>query len=169
MFLRITQNHERGILKGLALVIVFSLAASVTASSAENGDDILGLWYNEEHDGLIEVFKCEKKYCGRIVWSKEPNYPAEDKKGRAGEPRIDDNNPDPDLRDRPIIGLQIMTGFVYSAEDQQWKQGTVYDPKNGKSYSGRITLVSPDKLYLRGYVLLPLLGRSTTWTRQPRR
>lgn len=168
MFLQIAVKKGRAILKRIPPIVILSFVASFTAWSAQNGDDIIGRWYNEEHDGLIEVFKCGNKYCGRVVWSKNPNYPQEDKGGRAGEPRVDDNNPDPNLRNRPIIGLQIMTGFVYSAEDQQWKQGKVYDPKNGKTYSGYITLVSPYKMSLRGYVLIPLFGRSATWTRQPR-
>jgi uncharacterized protein (DUF2147 family) len=84
--------------------------------------------------------------------------------GRAGQPRLDDNNPNPDLRTRPIIGLQIMSDFVFDG-DNGWKRGTVYDPKNGRTYSGKVTLVSPNKLRLRGYVLLSFFGRTTIWTR----
>jgi uncharacterized protein (DUF2147 family) len=46
-----------------------------------------------------------------------------------------------------------------------WKGGSVYDPQNGKIYRGKITLVSPNKLDLRGFVGIPLFGRTTTWTR----
>ncbi len=84
--------------------------------------------------------------------------------GRTGQRRVDDKNPDPNLRNRPIIGLKIMSGFIFDGE-HKWKSGSVYDPKNGKTYSGTLTLISPNKLDLRGYVLFSFLGRTTTWTR----
>lgn len=148
----------------IVLMVCCALFVSAAAAWGGSGDDILGLWNNEERDGVVEIFKCGEKYCGRIVWAKEPTYPADDTMGRTGQSRLDDNNPDPDLRTRPIIGLQIMSGFVFDG-DNGWKQGTVYDPKNGRTYSGKVTLVSPDELRLRGYVLFSLFGRTTVWTR----
>jgi len=146
----------------LAAVCFLFLGAVV--SRAADQDDIIGPWLNEEHDAMIEVFKCGKTYCGRIAWSKAPSYPPGDKKGRAGQPRMDDNNPDQDLRNRPIIGLQIMSGFTFDGNNG-WAGGTLYDPKKGKTYRGKMTLVSPGELHLRGYVLFSFLGRTTTWTR----
>ena len=109
---------------------------------ALQGDDILGVWNNEEKDGKIELFKCDEKYCGKIVFAKEPNYPAGSKEGVPGTPRLDHNNPDPAKRSTPILGLLIVKDFIFDGEDT-WKGGTVYDPKNGKTYRGKITLVSP--------------------------
>jgi uncharacterized protein (DUF2147 family) len=54
--------------------------------------------------------------------------------------------------------------FSYARENS-WTGGRVYDPKNGKSYQGKMTLVSPNRLNLRGYVGIPLFGRTTNWTR----
>ncbi len=145
-------------------VIIYILFEAIAVTWAANGDDILGFWNNEERDGIIEIFKCGGKYCGRVVWAKEPTYPPDDSAGRAGQPRMDDNNPDAALRDRPVIGLQVVNDFIFDGETG-WKGGTVYDPKNGKTYSGRIVLAFPDELHLRGYVLFSLFGRTTTWTR----
>jgi len=141
--------------------ICLALAAACYAAGA---DDILGVWNNEEKDARIEVLKCADTYCGRIIWLKDPNYPAGSTEGTPGTPRLDNHNPDPARRTRPIFGLQIVKNFVF-AGDSLWKGGTVYDPKNGKTYSGKIKLVSPDQLDLRGYIGIPLLGRTTTWTR----
>ncbi len=146
----------------LALCCFFH--AAIGAAWAANSDDILGFWYNEEHDGIIEIYKCAGKYCGRVVWAKEPDYPEDDKMGRAGQRRVDDKNPDPHLRNRPIVGLKMMSGFIFYGENK-WSGGSVYDPKNGKTYSGALTLILPNKLHLRGYVLFSFLGRTTTWTR----
>ena len=151
----------------IVLLICCLLLISTASAWGASGDDILGLWHNEERDGIIEIFKCREKYCGRIVWAKEPTYPADDKMGRSGQPRLDDNNPNPDLRSRLIISLQIMSDFVFDG-DNGWKRGTVYDPKNGRTYSGKVTLVSPNELRLRGYVLFSLFGRTAIWTRLER-
>lgn len=148
----------------IALAVVCALFAAIAVIGAANGDDILGFWNNEERDGIIEIFKCGEKYCGRVVWAKEPAYPSNDGLGRAGQPRMDDDNPDPELRTRPIIGLQVVNDFIFDGETG-WKGGTVYDPKSGKTYSGKMALASPNELHLRGYVLFTLFGRTTTWTR----
>jgi uncharacterized protein (DUF2147 family) len=134
---------------------------------AAEGDAILGLWNNEEKDARIEILRSGDKYYGRIVWVKEPTYPVNDKAGRTARPRTDDKNPDPLSRNRPILGLKIMYDFTY-AGSKRWKGGKVYDPKSGNTYRGTITLVSADELYLRGFVLFSLFGRTTTWTRADR-
>jgi len=146
-----------------AALLCFAVAA--TCHAVSNGDAFLGVWYNEEKDAKIEVYKCADKYCGKIVWLREPNYEAGSTEGTPGTPMLDNHNPDPSLHTRPLLGLLIVKDFVY-AGDGTWKGGTVYDPKVGKTYSGKITLVSPDQLTLRGFILgITFLGRNTTWTR----
>jgi uncharacterized protein (DUF2147 family) len=147
------------------LVIMFLLTATATGSvQAAAGDAILGVWNNEEKDAKIEIFKCGENFCGRVVWLKEPNYPAGSKDGIPGTPKLDHNNPDPASRKTPMIGLQIVRDFVF-AGDTVWKGGKVYDPKNGKKYNGKMTLVSQNQLNLRGFVGISLLGRTVVWTR----
>jgi uncharacterized protein (DUF2147 family) len=147
------------------LILISIVLSAASICHAASGDDILGLWNNEEKDATIEIFKCNAEYCGRITSLKEPNYPAGSKEGIPGSPRLDHNNPDAAKRSGPIIGLLIIKGFVF-ARDNVWKGGTVYDPKVGKTYRGKITLVPPNTLVLRGYVGIPLFGRSATWARE---
>ena len=147
-----------------AIFATFICLALAAACYAAGADDILGVWNNEEKDARIEVFKCGDKYCGKIIWVKEPDYPAGSTEGTPGTPRLDNHNSDPAQRIRPIFGLQIMHNFVF-ASDNLWKGGKLYDPKNGKTYSGKMKLVSPNQLNLRGYIGISLIGRTTTWTR----
>ena len=156
-----------GVKKGLILAVACLLSAAVSAGWAANGDDILGRWQNEERDGIIKIYQCGEKYCGRIVWTKAPVYTASGPSGRTGQPRLDDNNPDPILRNRPIAGLQIMDGFIFDGKNE-WQQGTVYDPKSGNTYRGKMSLASQDELRMRGYVFFPFIGRTTTWSRLDR-
>ncbi len=143
------------------LCIIFIAASHVFASS---GDDILGVWYNQDKDARIEIFKCKDMYCGKIVWLKEPDYPVGSKEGTPGQPKLDHRDPDPSLRSRQVLGLVIMHDFKYVG-DSLWKGGRIYDPKTGNTYRGRIKQVSPNQLDLRGYVGISLFGRTEVWTR----
>jgi uncharacterized protein (DUF2147 family) len=152
-------------MKSIFQTILVSCILLVSATAfASNADDILGVWFNGEKDAKIEIAKCAEKYCGKIVWLKEPNYPEGSKDGTPGTPKLDHNNPEATLKKTSIIGLQIVYDFAFAGEDL-WKEGRVYDPKNGKTYKGKMTLVSPTQLDLRGYIGISLIGRTTTWTR----
>ena len=147
----------------ISSVFLGIMLAAASAYGAGN-DDILGVWNNGEKDAKIEIFKCGEQYCGRIISLKEPNYPADSKEGKPGTPKLDHNNPDLSLKTKPIIGLEIVHDFLF-AGDNKWVDGKVYDPKNGKTYSGKMTLLSPNRLDLRGFIGISLIGRTTTWTR----
>jgi len=145
----------------LFAVALFLLTAQAYASG---GEDILGNWNNDNGRAKIKIFDCGGSYCGKIIWLKEPNYPKDDKQGMGGKPRVDRENPDPTKQSRQLLGLQIMTGFVFRGNGV-WEKRRIYDPESGKTYRGKITLVSPQRLYLKGYLGIPLFGRSTSWTR----
>lgn len=146
---------------------LFSLLLTSTAwCLGGQGSDIVGLWEVEEGDGRIEILRCGDKYCGRIAWQKEPNYPANDKGGMGGRPMVDRENPKKELRGRPQLGLRIMEGYTFRG-DNSWDSGTIYNPESGKSYKSSLTLLSPDRLKLRAYIGISLLGGSTVWKRVP--
>ncbi len=68
-------------------------------------------------------------------------------------------------RNQPILGMVIMRNF--RAEGDDWVDGTVVDPENGKEYKGKIWAAGKDSLKMRGFVGISLLGRTETWTRLP--
>ena len=75
------------------------------------------------------------------------------------------------LKDQPILGMQIMWNMRQDGNGSSaWVDGKVLDPKSGNVYSGKMTLMEhAQQLKLRGYILMPLLGRSEIWQRLPRR
>jgi uncharacterized protein (DUF2147 family) len=136
----------------MTLLIFFALIISAITAFSAGSTDILGVWRSENDESQVEIFKCGAELCGKIVWLKNPKY------------ANDSKNPDPSLRDRPLIGLKILEGFRYH-RDNTWGDGSCYDPKNGKTYRGKIHLAAPDRLELRGFVGIPLFGRTTEWNR----
>jgi len=47
-------------------------------------------------------------------------------------------------------------------------KGWIYDPDVGKQYKAKMTMTGPDTLEIRGYIGVPLLGRTEVWTRWTR-
>lgn len=142
----------------LLLLILSAWSGIKINAQSHKADDIIGTWLNQEATGKVEIYKESGKYFGKIVWLKEPN----DK--TTGKPRTDNLNPEVKLQSRPIIGLVNLKNFVFDGDDE-WEDGTIYDPKNGKTYSCYIEFDSPAKLKIRGFVGVSLLGRNTYWTK----
>ena len=143
------------------LVLAVILLSAVSAFGADQ--DILGVWKTEGGDSKVALFRCGKKICGKIVWLKSPVY-TDRKHGPVGKPKTDRKNPDPRLRNRPIMGLQVMNGLTAKG-DKSWERGSCYDPASGKRYKCKMKLVSPDRLDLRGYIGVSLIGRTFALTR----
>ena len=141
-------------------------AVLLTPAWADDADGVLGQWLTADGKAKVEVVKDGDVYDGRIVWLKEPLYPADDALGMGGMPKVDRKNPDPSLQNRPIIGLPLIQGFKYDG-DSVWKDGTIYDPDSGKLYSCKMTLMMDGRLKVRGYVGISLFGRTEIWTRPP--
>jgi len=137
---------------------------SPSSFTDEDGAGILGYWYTAQNETQLEIFLRDGLYCGRIVWLAAPYYPADDEE--AFTARRDRENPDPELRSRPIIGLVFIEGLAYAGKNR-YRGGTLYNPDNGKTYKCSVTLESSDELRLRGYIGLPALGRTETWRRAP--
>ncbi len=142
----------------IAILAVTWLGAGAVFSQSHKADDILGTWLNEEATGKVTLYKEHGKYYGKLVWLREPN----DKE--TGKPRTDKENPEAKLQSRPLIGLVNMKDFTFDGKEE-WSGGTIYDPKNGKTYKCYIRFDGANKLKIRGYVGVSMLGRNTYWTK----
>lgn len=131
-----------------ALIAAGLVAAGLVASAQSAG--VLGDWHTPA-GSTIHIERCASTVCLRIA-AVPP-----------GIPITDIHNPDPALRNRAVCGLVIGSGFTLSDADHA-SGGTIYDPKNGKTYRGGMEMEGAE-LHLRGYVGIPLFGVSQTWTR----
>ncbi|MGN6419873.1 MAG: DUF2147 domain-containing protein, partial [Pseudobacter sp.] len=135
----------------LTLTLVFSAAAR-----SQQADQVLGQWLSEDKDGKIEIYKTGDKYFGKLIWASKM-YEADGKTSRK-----DEKNNDASLRSRNLKDLVLLSNFIY--DDGVYTDGKIYDPKSGKTYSCKMTL-SGEKLNIRGYMGLSILGRTTVWSR----
>jgi uncharacterized protein (DUF2147 family) len=139
----------------LIFTFLFFSGITLTAFSQE-ADAIVGKWYNTEKDAQVEIYKEGDKFSGKIIWLQDP-------KDDAGKPKVDVNNSDISKRQRPIIGMKLLENFKYNGGT--WEEGTIYDPKNGKTYSCIIKKKNNKTLEVRGYVGISLIGRTVEWTK----
>ncbi len=151
-------NAPRFIIPLLLLAFLTTAFRSADSTVADNPDAVVGTWLNGTKKGRIQIYKQGDKYFGKLIWLIEPNDPA------TGKPKIDNKNPEPGLKSRPLLNLNIMTGFSYDGGNV-WDDGKIYNPEDGKTYSCKMTLKTPNTLDVRGYVGISLIGKTQTWTR----
>lgn len=140
-------------MKNLMLIIMLALCLHplMAANSKHEKDAIIGEWINEKGNAKFHIYRSGEQYFGKITW------------GTGGDTK-DSNNPDPKKRDRDLVGLIILKDFAFQGQNT-WSGGAIYDPKDGKTYSCRLSLKNPNMLEVRGYVGITLFGRSETWTK----
>ena len=134
-----------------ALLILFLISVSNAFGQSEN--EILGTWYNTEKSAQIEIVKIGSEFRGKIV-----------KLENAADyltPPLDAKNENQKLRTRPIHGLTILNGLKYS--DGIWKEGKIYDPNTGKTYSCEVSLKNQSVLEVKGYLGFSWIGRTVEW------
>lgn len=145
-------------MKKIILIAVITFMLASFGYSQNKAEAITGLWYTEEKDSKIEVYKKGDSYFGKIVW-------LSDSVGPNNDIRRDVNNENEELQRRPLLGLTIVQELEWDAAEEEWNNGEIYDPRSGNTYSAYAKLEEPNKLKLRGYLGFSLLGRTTYWTR----
>ncbi|WP_156885217.1 DUF2147 domain-containing protein [Acidihalobacter ferrooxydans] len=145
-------------------------AGSGVVTAAAPQDGVLGTWVTPGGKSHVTIEAGPHgTYAGRIVWLRHPDYPhdypANDSdQALAGRPKVDNHNPDRKLRNRPILGLRVISGFHWNASDNAYVGGACYDPTDGKTYHCRMWLTDGGKeLKLRGYVWI--FYKTQTWRR----
>lgn len=142
--------------KSLLLLSILLISIS---NFAQNSDAILGNWVNENGDRIIEIYKNNDLYYGKVLWLKDSE------KGK-GVDRLDLKNPNQLLEKRNIVGIDFLMIFSYFSERDVWKEGQIYNYETGNTYSGKMSLNDDGELELTGYYgILWFLGRTKTYTR----
>jgi len=144
------------------IISLFIIAFFSPDLFSQNADKILGYWLTQDGDSQVKIFKAKDgKYYGNIKWLKTTTR--ED-----GSIKLDDKNPDKELSKKQILGLQILKGFGFDSDDNEWVDGTIYDPKSGKTYKCFMWFDKGDNvsLHVKGFIGFSLIGSKVNWTRE---
>lgn len=141
----------RTILFGLFLVIGLSSFAQTVEGTWMTIDD-----ETKQKKSLVKIYKKDGKIYGKIIKLYR-------KEGEDQDPSC--TKCTDDRKDKKIIGMEIIRGLEYDADDKEWGKGTIMDPAKGKIYKAKIWLMKdkPKFLQVRGYV--GIFYRTQTWVR----
>ncbi|WP_338764733.1 DUF2147 domain-containing protein [Bernardetia sp. ABR2-2B] len=145
------------ITKIFTLLFLIGLFSAFVPQDSPNAK-VLGKWKTIDDEtkvakSIIEIYEVNGKVHGKIselLDGVSQDETCKECKGkRAG---------------KKLVGMEIMYGLEKDG-DNEWEDGKIYDPNNGKEYSCEIKLVSADKLEVRGYIGFSFVGRSQNWYR----
>jgi uncharacterized protein (DUF2147 family) len=140
-------------MKNYFLTILFVAVAGIFSAQAQ----VTGKWKTIDDEtgeakSIVEIYEKDGKYYGKIVEILNP--------AKKNAKCVNCKGAD---KDKPIVGLVIIKGLV--KDGTEYTDGEILDPSKGKLYSCTIELDGKDKLNVRGYMGISLLGRTQTWTR----
>lgn len=143
-------------MKNILLALFLIPICSFKNTGITNVEKIVGKWMASEDSNLeVEIYKSGNEYRARIIWFDD----TDDSSSPMAE-RCDTKNPDKTLRNRKIIGLQVMQGLVYNTEKDQWQDGQIYDASSGKQWNAKAWLTSDGYLKVRGYWHFEFMGQN---------
>ena len=145
-------------LRHAALVLALALASGLAAAQAASP---AGLWKTvddntKKEKSLVRIVESGGVYTGKVEKIIDPDSP----KDAVCKDCTDDR------KDKPVVGMTIIRNMKASGDKDVFEGGDILDPNNGKVYSAKLTLVDGGKkLDVRGYIGMPMLGRTQTWQR----
>jgi uncharacterized protein (DUF2147 family) len=137
----------------LGMMAAWSAAAQQLTPKLQNA---IGHWQVVNSDGTpggkVDTYLVNGRLFGKVTEVRPGRKPQDVCDKCSGE-----------YKNQPILGMVLMRDFHTDGDD--WVDGTVVDPENGKEYKGKIWAVGNDTLKMRGYIGISLLGRTESWVR----
>lgn len=131
------------------LILLAALCALATPSLAQDASKVAGVWQSQSGITRVKVSPCGAGLCGHVVWQRSPSK--------------DVYNPDPSKRERPIVGLQLVSNMK-QVSPNEWS-GAIYNYEDGQTYRGKVKVVSANAIEIGGCVMGGMICQSKTWTK----
>ncbi len=138
----------------MVVLLGLVLPALAPAVGWAGESDVLGRYWLPDRDGQFEIYRQGGRFFGRVV--------AYDVEGQ-----LDEKNPEPALRSRPFVGIDMFQSFRFEPDSGRWVDGSIYDASSGTTYDAYLWFEEdrPDVLLGRGFVGFSLLGRTERFER----
>ena len=128
----------------------FAILFLVIVCQLFSKDPYIGYWEMPDGKVVIEIKKVNQEYVGYVRWLKDLVYPEGDP--MEGIEQIDRKNPDSSLRNRKVMGLQVVGGLKLNKQETSLVDGWIYDSWNGKKYYGSAKEIDGNTLSLKGSI-----------------
>jgi uncharacterized protein (DUF2147 family) len=149
--------------RGFGAALVVAVGALLGAAPAAAQAMVEGNWKSGNGSEIV-IAPCSAGYCGTLT---KPAVSDADlaKYGDAQTAMasfVDEHNEDKSLRERPLVGLEMLR--IKATNNPWYFEGEVYNPSDGKTYSGAITVLGADAMMLKGCALF-VFCREEQWNR----
>ena len=153
-----TMRHKSLCAFAFALCALLSLSAAGAQQLSPKLQNAIGRWQIVNSDGTpggkAETYLENGRLFGRVTEARPGRTPRDVCDKCSGE-----------YKNQLILGMVFLRNF--HPEGDNWVDGTVVDPENGREYKGKLWAVGKDSLHMRGYIGISLLGRTESWVRIP--
>ena len=122
------------------LFLLLTLSTTSIYAQSKQSNLIIGKWLNNDNDEIMEISHSDDRYSGHIVWLKYPN-------DKNGNPKLDVNNPNKNLRNKPVLGSQNLSGLQYKNGD--WQNGQIYSHIRGGTINFKVISISETQLIIK--------------------
>ena len=143
------------------LIFSFILLVSLFShdvARAQKSEAICGKWERDAKDLVIKVYTVNNKFMAEIVWFKNTTKKA------MGEWE-DVKNPDEKLRNRKLLGMNVLTDLEYVPASNSWEHGLIYDSTSGRKWNSAAYIDKEGQLEVRGYWHFKFIGKTLTFNR----
>lgn len=127
-------------MKYCILLLLFTISANSINAQSEKSNLIIGKWLNNDKDETVEITLSNNTYAGHITWLKQPN-------NKNDKPKLDTNNPNKKLRNKPVLGSQNLFGLLY--KNGKWENGSMYSHKRGGTINFEVISISETQLIIK--------------------
>ena len=132
-------------------IFALTLSLPFAAQAEQSFSSPIGLWLTENERSVIKVTECGDDLCGHVHWIIEDGM------------QHDSKNPDESKRNDPMCGLKVLWDFHQQGQ-HSWTDGHIYKADEGDTYKATVQMLPTGDMKVRGYIGMPLLGKSQTWS-----
>ncbi|MBL4675745.1 MAG: DUF2147 domain-containing protein [Mucilaginibacter sp.] len=131
----------------LSLFLLFVLSSFKPVAEPDTTADpnrICGKWESSEKNLVVEVYRYKDTYKAKMI-----RFTGGVTKDKPMESITDKNNPDPALRNRKVLGLDVVETLRYNAKSNSWEGGRIYEVQSGKYWSAAASLDNKGNLKVK--------------------
>jgi uncharacterized protein (DUF2147 family) len=144
----------------ICFVTIARAGKSPDTDISAKANRVCGKWASTEKNLIVEVYLYKGTYKARIIW-----FSGGVTKAKPMETITDVKNPNPTLRSRKVLGLDVVENLVYNPQSDSWESGRIYEVQSGKYWSAAGYIDKSGMLKVKGYWKVKLFGKTLTFKR----
>jgi uncharacterized protein (DUF2147 family) len=141
------------------MVLMLYSGINYSTTPAVSSNIVCGKWELDEKSLIIQVFKEGAEYRAKILW-----FDDHDDTHKL-DYWTDNLNPDPSLRNRKILGMDVLEKLTYNPTTNTWEDGLIYDAKHGRHWNSSAYIDKDGALKVKGYWHFKFIGKTLTFKR----